>query len=95
MTSLVGNVFGFKALRALRLEEIVKTYPANKLNLLNTKTEFSTKSEESNGALIVKAYTHPSFDTFRNTMLGLVILRRSIVLGSIFNAPAIFVIPKY
>ncbi|CAC9466786.1 hypothetical protein [uncultured Gammaproteobacteria bacterium] len=51
-----------------RLEEIVKTYPANKLNLLNTKTEFSTKSEESNGALIVKAYTHPSFDTFRNTM---------------------------
>jgi hypothetical protein len=39
-----------------RLEEIVKTYPANKLDLLNAN---------------------------RN------------VLGSMFNAPAIFVIPKY
>jgi hypothetical protein len=37
-----------------RLENIVKTYPADRLNLLNTNTEFLIKSEESsNGALII------------------------------------------
>jgi hypothetical protein len=38
-----------------------------------------------------------TYDTGNNLthLLGLVILWRSIVLGSIFNAPAIFVIPKY
>ena len=52
-----------------RLENIVRTYPADKLNLLNNNTEFLIKSEESsNGALIIQAYSHPSYDIFRNTM---------------------------
>jgi hypothetical protein len=37
----------------------------------------------------------PIEGTFASSVLGLTILLRSIVLGSIFNAPAIFVIPKY
>jgi hypothetical protein len=38
-----------------RLENIVRAYPADKLNLLNTNTEFLIKSEESsNGALIIQ-----------------------------------------
>jgi hypothetical protein len=37
--------------------------------LLNNNTEFLIKSEEnSNGALIIQAYSHPSYDIFRNTM---------------------------
>jgi hypothetical protein len=52
-----------------RLENIVRAYPADKLNLLNNNTEFLIKSEEnSNGALIIQAYSHPSYDIFRNTM---------------------------
>ncbi|SSC07174.1 hypothetical protein BTURTLESOX_1603 [bacterium endosymbiont of Bathymodiolus sp. 5 South] len=52
-----------------RLENIVRAYPADKLNLLNTNTEFLIKSEESsNGALIIQAYSHPPYDIFRNTM---------------------------
>ncbi|CAC9570535.1 RHS repeat-associated core domain-containing protein [thiotrophic endosymbiont of Bathymodiolus puteoserpentis (Logatchev)] len=52
-----------------RLENIVRTYPADKLNLLNTSTEFFIKSEDSNGgALIVKALSCPPSDTFTNIM---------------------------
>jgi RHS repeat-associated protein len=52
-----------------RLENIVRAYPADKLNLLNANTEFLIKSEESsNGALIIQAYSHPPYDIFRNTM---------------------------
>jgi hypothetical protein len=52
-----------------RLENIVKTYPADKFNLLNTNTEFSIESEESsNGELIIQAYSYPPFDYFTNIM---------------------------
>jgi RHS repeat-associated protein len=52
-----------------RLENIVRTYPVDKLNLLNTNTEFFIKSEDSNGgALIVKALSCPPSDTFTNIM---------------------------
>jgi hypothetical protein len=50
--------------------------------IAHINTEFLIKSEgSSDGALIIQAYSHPP--------------SRSIVLGNIFNAPAIFVIPKY
>ena len=52
-----------------RLENIVKTYPADRLNLLNTNTEFLIKSEESsNRALIIQAYSRPPSDSFTNIM---------------------------
>ncbi len=52
-----------------RLENIVRTYPADKFNLLNANTEFLIKSEESSdGALVIQAYSHPPYDSFRNTM---------------------------
>jgi RHS repeat-associated protein len=38
-----------------RLEEIVKTYPANKLDLLNTNTKFTIRSEGRKGALTIRA----------------------------------------
>jgi hypothetical protein len=69
---VLGSIFNAPA-----IFNIVRTYPADKFNLLNANTEFLIKSEESSdGALVIQAYSHP-------------------LLGSIFNAPAIFVIPKY
>ena len=52
-----------------RLENIVKTYPADKFNLLNTNTEFSIEAEESSSdALIIQASSDPPFDSFTNIM---------------------------
>ncbi|VVH64316.1 hypothetical protein BSPLISOX_2317, partial [uncultured Gammaproteobacteria bacterium] len=52
-----------------RLENIVKAYPADKFNLLNTNTEFVIEPEESNnGALIIQAYSDPPSDYFMNIM---------------------------
>ncbi|CAC9434926.1 hypothetical protein [uncultured Gammaproteobacteria bacterium] len=52
-----------------RLENIVRTYPADKLNLLNANTKFSVISDgSSNRELIIQAHTRPSYDSFRNTM---------------------------
>ncbi|CAC9980527.1 hypothetical protein [uncultured Gammaproteobacteria bacterium] len=52
-----------------RLENIVRTYPADKLNLLNNNTEFSIKSEESsNSELIIQAHSLPPSDYFMNVM---------------------------
>ncbi|VVH57177.1 hypothetical protein BSPCLSOX_2611 [uncultured Gammaproteobacteria bacterium] len=52
-----------------RLENIVRAYPADKFNLLDTNTEFLIKSEgSSDGALIIQAYSHPPSDSFTNTM---------------------------
>ena len=62
-----NNLFYFPAAYE-RLENIVKTYSADKLNLLNTKTKFYIKSEVSNGAPIIQAFSCPSGDDFRNTM---------------------------
>jgi hypothetical protein len=124
-----------------RLEEIVKTYPANKLDLLNANTKFTIKSEGRKGALTIRALSlPPSTSEFENIMdfntgqltywqslkkicryryyqqnydkilgnfrqldkslllffvLGLDMPSLRNVLGSMFNAPAIFVIPKY
>jgi hypothetical protein len=41
-----------------RLEEIVRMYPANKLDILNTNTTFIIRSEDSKGALKIRAITH-------------------------------------
>jgi hypothetical protein len=47
------------------LLNIVKTYPADKFNLLNTNTEFSIEAEESSSdALIIQASSDPPFDSF-------------------------------
>jgi RHS repeat-associated protein len=52
-----------------RLENIVRTYPADKLNLLNNNTEFLIKSEESsNSELIIQAHSLPPSDYFMNVM---------------------------
>jgi hypothetical protein len=52
-----------------RLENIVRTYPANKLNLLNANTKFSIISDDSsNRESIIQAHTRPSYDSFKNTM---------------------------
>ncbi|SSC08931.1 RHS repeat-associated core domain-containing protein [bacterium endosymbiont of Bathymodiolus sp. 5 South] len=52
-----------------RLENIVRTYPADKLNLLNTNTEFSIEPEwRNNGELIIQAHSHPPSDYFKNAM---------------------------
>ena len=52
-----------------RLENIVRTYPADKLNLLNANTRFSIISDDSsNRELIIQAHTRPSYDSFKNTM---------------------------
>ncbi|CAC9435133.1 hypothetical protein [uncultured Gammaproteobacteria bacterium] len=52
-----------------RLENIVRTYPANKLNLLDTNTEFLIKSKESSdGELTIQAHSRPPSDYFMNVM---------------------------
>ncbi|CAC9656721.1 RHS repeat-associated core domain-containing protein [bacterium endosymbiont of Bathymodiolus sp. 5 South] len=52
-----------------RLENIVKAYPTDKFNLIDANTEFSVISDgSSNGELIIKAYSHPPFDSFKNIM---------------------------
>ncbi|VVM27394.1 hypothetical protein BSPWISOXPB_10366 [uncultured Gammaproteobacteria bacterium] len=52
-----------------RLEEIVKTYPANKLDLLNANTKFTIKSEGRKGALTIRALSlPPSTSEFENIM---------------------------
>jgi hypothetical protein len=43
-----------------RLEEIVKAYPANKLDSLNANTKFTIESEDSKGALTIRAKSLPS-----------------------------------
>jgi hypothetical protein len=51
---LVAEDLGFVTYR--RLENIVRAYPADKFNLLDTNTEFLIKSEgSSDGALIIQA----------------------------------------
>ncbi|VVH57122.1 hypothetical protein BSPCLSOX_899 [uncultured Gammaproteobacteria bacterium] len=51
-----------------RLENIVKTYPADKFNLLEAHTMFSTQSNDSKGALTIKAHSYPPADVFINVM---------------------------
>jgi hypothetical protein len=51
-----------------RLENIVKSYPADKFNLLEAHTMFSTQSNDSKGALTIKAHSYPPADVFINVM---------------------------
>ena len=52
-----------------RLEEIVGTYPANKLDLLNANTKFTIESEDSKGALTIRAKSLlSSTNEFENIM---------------------------
>ncbi|SSC08962.1 RHS repeat-associated core domain-containing protein [bacterium endosymbiont of Bathymodiolus sp. 5 South] len=52
-----------------RLEKIVQTYPANKLDILNDTTKFIIESEDSKGALRIKARSFPSSTSdFQNIM---------------------------
>ena len=52
-----------------RLEEIVKAYPANKLDSLNANTKFTIESEDSKGALTIRAKSLPSSTSeFENIM---------------------------
>jgi hypothetical protein len=50
------------------VENIVKTYPTDKFNLIDANTNFSITSEDKNGGLTIEAYSHPSFDSFINIM---------------------------
>jgi hypothetical protein len=38
-----------------RLENIVRTYPADKFNLIDANTNFSITSEDKNGGLTIEA----------------------------------------
>jgi hypothetical protein len=52
-----------------RLEEIVKTYPANKLDILDATTKFIIRSKDSKGALKIRALSLPSpTSEFENIM---------------------------
>jgi hypothetical protein len=52
-----------------RLEEIVRMYPANKLDILNTNTTFIIRSEDSKGALKIRArFSSSSTSEFENVM---------------------------
>ena len=51
-----------------RLENIVRTYPTDKFNLIDANTNFSITSEDKNGGLTIEAYSRPSFDSFINIM---------------------------
>ncbi len=62
-----NNLFNFPESYE-RLENIVKSYPADKFSLLETHTMFSTQSNDSNGALTIKAHSYPPSDTFINIM---------------------------
>jgi hypothetical protein len=58
-----------------RLEEIVRMYPANKLDILNTNTTFIIRSEDSKGALKIRArFSSSSTSEFIEAILRLKVL---------------------
>jgi hypothetical protein len=68
LSGLLPDLFDFPESYE-RLKEIVKTYPANKLDILDATTKFIIRSKDSKRALKIRALSLPSpTSEFENIM---------------------------